>query len=104
MKRRRPQVPCIVHGFRQKTAVMDGLLRQGALFSFGPAGLRQAKAYGYPLRIPASQLLLETDTLPLDQIEEAFRLAAEAWEVEAEALAFMAQNRFRELFGHWEGD
>ncbi|AYQ34607.1 hydrolase TatD [Runella sp. SP2] len=75
-KRRRTQVPLIIHGFNNQPQIAQQLLQKGFYFSLGGALLRpDSNASTLVREIPLERLFLENDDRPIP-IEEVYQAAA----------------------------
>jgi TatD DNase family protein len=77
MKRARPAVPMIIHGYNGSREMAEELVKAGFLVSFGEAIAREhSKIVEALLSLPLDKLFLETDEGDLD-IREIYQAAAE---------------------------
>ncbi len=95
------QVPWIIHGFNNKPAVAESLLKQGFYLSMGKALLiPQSNAAKTLQGMPLQQLFLETDAAEDILISEIYAAAAKIVGMEMQDLQQQIFHNFKRVFLH----
>lgn len=98
LKKYRPAVPIIFHGFNENADIAGGLLRFNVFFSFGVQLFnRQTKAPSAFPFIPPEKIFLETDDSDIS-LKEIYALAAELRSISVNDLKSQVFHNFRDCF------
>jgi TatD DNase family protein len=99
-KRLRPKIPLLVHGFNNKVNILEQLVRNQFLISFGHALLQPDSnaSRGIGL-VPKERLFLETDDRQTP-ISAIFAAASSRLRIPEEDLKLLINNNFNTYFKH----
>lgn len=97
LKQHNVQVPVLFHGFTKSKELALQLMAQGYYLSFGH-GLMKENLRAVLAALPIEQVLLETDNSTAS-IEEIYKLAAAAFQIDEDSLSLQLQKNAAKVFG-----
>ena len=97
LKQHNVNVPVLFHGFAKSKELALQLVAQGYYLSFGH-GLKKENLIAVLAALPLEQVLLETDNSTAF-IDEIYRLAAAAFQIDEESLSLQLQKNAAKVFG-----
>lgn len=97
LKQQQVNVPVLFHGFTKSKELALQLMAQGYYLSFGH-GLMKENLRTLLAALPIEQVLLETDNSTAS-IEEIYKLAAAAFQIDEDSLSLQLQKNAAKVFG-----
>lgn len=97
LKEQQVNVQVLFHGFTKSKELALQLMAQGYYLSFGH-GLMKENLRAVLAALPIEQVLLETDNSTAS-IEEIYKLAAAAFQIDQESLSLQLQKNAANVFG-----
>lgn len=97
LKQQQVNVPVLFHGFTKSKELALQLMTQGYYLSFGH-GLMKENLRTVLAPLPIEQVLLETDNSAAS-IEEIYKLAAAAFQIDEDSLSLQLQKNAAKVFG-----
>ncbi len=97
LKQQQMNVPVLFHGFTKSKELALQLMAQGYYLSFGH-GLMKENLRAVLAVLPIEQVLLETDNSTAS-IEEIYKLAAAAFQIDEVSLSLQLQKNAAKVFG-----
>lgn len=97
LKQQQVNVPVLFHGFTKSKELALQLMAQGYYLSFGH-GLMKENLRAVLATLPIEQVLLETDNSTAS-IEEIYKLAAVAFQIDEVSLSLQLQKNAAKVFG-----
>jgi TatD DNase family protein len=98
LQQQQNKVPVIFHGFNKSAVLAQQLIHKGSYLSFGKA-LQQPRMQAVLKLLPVNKIFLETDDAAVS-IEEIYYLAAQALQIDINALSLQLQKNANAVFGN----